>query len=300
MMKEKSSDKLYGAIEAGGTKFVCATGSGPDDLANEIRFPTTTPEETIGKTIAYFKEQLEQNSLSAIGIGSFGPIDIRPDSPTFGYITTTPKPGWANTNFLGKLKQALKLPIYFETDVNAAALGEHVWGAAKNLQNCLYLTIGTGIGGGAIVNGKLAHGFNHLETGHILIPQDPERDTFPGICPFHGNCLEGLACGPAIKKRWGESAEDLPPEHPAWELEADYLAKALVNYILTLAPQRIIMGGGVMAQDFIFPMIRKEVKRLLNDYVPLPEIFEHLENYIVPPKLGNRAGILGAIALAKR
>jgi len=299
-MKDKSSNKLYGAVEAGGTKFVCAIGSGPDDLANEIRFPTTTPEETIGRTIAYFQEHLEQRSLTAIGIGSFGPIDIRPDSPTFGYITTTPKPGWPNTNFLGKLKQELKLPLYFETDVNAAALGEFAWGAAKDLQNGLYLTIGTGIGGGAIVNGKLAHGFNHLETGHILIPQDTKRDPFPGICPFHGNCLEGLACGPAIEKRWGARAENLPPDHPAWELETDYLAKALVNYILTMAPQRIIMGGGVMAQDFIFPMIRKEVKRLLNDYIPLPEIFERLEDYIVPPKLGNRAGILGAIALAKQ
>lgn len=298
-MQKNETKRIYGAIEAGGSKFVCAIGCGPDDLSNEIRFPTTTPEETIGKAIAYFQGQMKIHSLAAIGVGSFGPIDIRPGSPTFGYITTTPKPGWANTNFLGTLRKELDIPIYFDTDVNAAALGEHTWGAAQNLQSCLYLTVGTGIGGGAIVNGQLLHGFNHPEPGHLLLPQDKTRDPFPGTCPFHGNCLEGLASGPALEKRWGRPAENLPADHPAWKLEAEYLALALANYILTLAPQRIIMGGGVMGQAHIFPLIRKEVKRLLNNYLAIPEVFDHLEDYIVPPLLGNRAGILGAIALAE-
>jgi fructokinase len=291
--------KVYGGIEAGGTKFVCAMGSGPDDLNNEIRFPTTNPEETIGRAINYFKEQQKKYSLEAIGVGSFGPVDLRPGSPTYGYITTTPKPGWKNTEFMGRLQRELNLPVYFETDVNAAAFGEYQWGAGQNLESLLYLTIGTGIGGGSIVNGRLLHGFNHIETGHILLPRDKERDPFEGICPFHGDCLEGLASGPAIEKRWGKKAESLPADHPAWELETDYLAAGLVNFLLTLAPERIIMGGGVMSEPYLFPMIRKKVKKLLNNYIHLPEIIDHIDEYIVPPLLGKHTGILGAIALAK-
>lgn len=299
-MKKKPLSPRCGGIEAGGSKFVCAVGSGPQDLRNEVRFPTAAPEETLDRAVAYFREQHRERPLTAIGVGSFGPVDARRGSPTFGYITTTPKPGWANTDFAGRLERALGLPVYFDTDVNAAAFGEHTWGAARNLHDFLYLTVGTGVGGGAMANGRLLHGFNHIEAGHIRVPHDRDRDPFPGNCPFHGDCLEGLASGPALEQRWGCRAETLPPEHPAWELEAEYLAHAAVNFLLTLAPQRIILGGGVMEQRQLFPLIRQKVSRLLNNYIPLPEIAAHLDQYIVPPELGNRAGILGAIALAQK
>ncbi|MBM3144018.1 MAG: ROK family protein [Chloroflexi bacterium] len=288
---------LYGGIEAGGAKFVCAVGTGPADIRAEARFPTTTPAETIGRAIAFFEAH---GKLSAIGVGSFGPLDPNPDSPTFGHITTTPKPGWAYTDFLGALRAAYDVPIGFDTDVNAAALGEHRWGAAQGLDTFIYLTIGTGIGGGAMVEGKLLHGMMHPEMGHIRIPHDREQDPFEGICPFHGDCLEGLASGPAMESRWGARAEDLPEGHPAWELEAVYLAYALVNYITILAPQRIILGGGVMKQEHLFPLARAKTRELLNNYLQLPEILEETDNFIVPPGLGLRAGVLGAIALAHR
>ena len=285
----------YGGIEAGGTKFVCAVGTAPDDV-RETRFPTTTPDESIHRAIAFFREQPR---IAAIGIASFGPIDLHPDSPTFGYITTTPKPGWANTDLAGAIKRALGVPVGFDTDVNVAALGEQRWGAAQGLDTFIYLTIGTGIGGGGLSSGKLLHGLIHPEMGHIRLPHDLARDPFPGSCPYHGDCLEGLASGPALEKRWGVRAETLPPDHPAWELEAHYLALALVNFICTLSPQRIIMGGGVMEQAQLFPLIRREVQQLLNGYVQSPAIIENIDAYIVPPGLGKRAGVLGAIALAE-
>ena len=285
----------YGGIEAGGTKFVCAVGTAPDDV-RETRFPTTTPDESINRAIAFFREQPR---ITAIGIASFGPIDLHPDSPTFGYITTTPKPGWANTDLAGAIKRALGVSIGFDTDVNVAALGEQRWGAAQGLDTFIYLTIGTGIGGGGLSSGKLLHGLIHPEMGHIRLPHDLARDPFPGACPYHGDCLEGLASGPALEKRWGARAETLPPDHPAWKLEARYLALALVNFICTLSPQRIILGGGVMEQAQLFPLIRREVQRLLNGYVQSPMIIENIDAYIVPPGLGKRAGVLGAIALAE-
>jgi len=290
--------ELYGGIEAGGTKFVCAVGSGPEEIKAETRFPTTTPEETIGKAIQFFQEQKEP--LKAIGIGSFGPVDPNPSSPTFGYITTTPKPGWATTSLVGKIKSALELPIGFDTDVNAAALGEHRWGAAQGMDTFVYLTIGTGIGGGAMVNGNLVHGVMHPEMGHILLPRDPEQDPFEGICPYHGDCLEGLACGPAIEARWGQRGETLGEGHPAWKLEAHYLALGLVNIITILSPRKIIMGGGVMEVGFLFPLVRQEVQTTLNRYIQVPEILDGIETYIVPPKLGGKAGVLGSIALAQQ
>ncbi|MCX7839540.1 MAG: ROK family protein [Anaerolineae bacterium] len=284
---------MYGAIEAGGTKFVCAVGTSPNDL-RETRFATTTPDETIARAIEFFRAQ---SRVAAIGIGSFGPIDLHRDSPTYGYITTTPKPGWRNTDLVGAIRRALDVPVAFETDVNAAALGEHRWGAARGLDTFIYLTIGTGIGGGGLVSGKLMHGLIHPEMGHIRLPHDLTRDPFPGACPFHGDCLEGLASGPALEKRWGARAETLPADHPAWELEAHYLALALVNYICTLSPQRIILGGGVMEQAQLFPLIRREVVQLLNGYIQSPAIIEQIDTYIVPPALGARAGVLGALAL---
>ncbi len=290
--------QLLGGIEAGGTKFVCAVGSGPDDIRAETRFPTTTPAETIGRAIAFFREQAERWPLAAVGVAAFGPVDPHPDSPTFGFITTTPKPGWANTDLAGEIGRSLALPVGFDTDVNGAALGEYRWGAGQGLDTFIYLTIGTGIGGGGMARGQLLRGLVHPEMGHIRLPRDPAIDPFPGICPFHGDCLEGLACGPALRARWGQPAETLPADHPAWELQAHYLALALNNFICTLSPQRIILGGGVMSQPFMFPLLRAKVQALLNGYVQHPALLTAIEDFIVPPALGHRAGVLGAIALA--
>ena len=290
--------QLYGGIEAGGTKFVCAVGTGPDDIRAERRFPTTTPEETIGQAVDFFREH---DGLTAVGIASFGPLDPNPRSETFGYITTTPKPGWANANLGGAVSEALgSIPFGFDTDVNGAALGEWRWGAGQSLDTFIYLTIGTGIGGGAMVNGRLAHGLIHPEMGHIRLPRDTSFDIYTGHCPYHGDCFEGLACGPAIEARWRQPAYTLPDDHPAWDLEAHYLAMALVNFICTLSPQRIIMGGGVMEQKQLFPLVRQKVLALLNGYVQSSRILEEIDSYIVPPGLGNQAGVLGAIALAQQ
>ncbi len=289
--------EVYGGIEAGGTKFVCAVGTGPDDIRAETRFPTTTPAETVGRTLEFFRPY--RDDLLALGIASFGPVDPNPSSPTFGSITTTPKPGWAHTDLVNMIRRELDLPVGFDTDVNGAALGEHRWGAAQGLDTFIYLTIGTGIGGGGMVGGKLMHGLVHPEMGHIRLPRDPEVDPFSGICPFHGDCLEGLASGPALKARWGQPAQTLPADHPAWPLQAHYLALALMNFICTLSPQRIIIGGGVMDQAQLFPLVRTGVQELLNNYVQTPEILERIDSYIVPPALGGRAGVLGAIALAQ-
>lgn len=287
--------ELFGGIEAGGTKFVCTVGTGPDDLQAENRFATTTPTETIGQAIAFFEAH---QPLAAIGIASFGPIDPDPASSKYGYITTTPKEGWADTDFAGTISRALKLPVGFDTDVNVAALGEHRWGAAQGLDTFIYLTVGTGLGGGGLVNGRFMHGLIHPEMGHIRLPRHPD-DSFGGVCPYHGDCLEGMTTGPALAERWGQPAETLPPDHPAWEIEAHYLAYGLVNFICTLSPQRIIMGGGVMEQRHLFPMIRQKTQQLLNGYIAAPVILEKIESYIVPPGLGNKAGVLGAIALAQ-
>jgi fructokinase len=286
---------LYGGIEAGGTKFVCAVGTSPDNL-RAIRFPTTSPTETIERALEFFRTQ---PPIVALGIASFGPIDLHPESKTWGYVTTTPKPGWANVDLAGAIRRALNVPVAFDTDVNAAALGEHRWGAAHGLDSFIYLTIGTGIGGGGLSAGKLLHGLIHPEMGHLRLPHDWAHDPFPGACPYHGDCFEGLASGPAIEKRWGQRGETLPVNHPAWELEAHYIALALVNYICVLSPQRIILGGGVMEQAQLFPLIRREVIELLKGYIQSPTIVERSEEYIVPPGLGTRAGVLGAIALAE-
>ncbi|KAB8141959.1 ROK family protein [Chloroflexia bacterium SDU3-3] len=288
---------LYGAIEAGGTKWVCAVGTGPDDIRDLVRFPTTTPEETLGQAVAFFSSMPD---LAALGIGSFGPVDLHRSSPTYGYITTTPKPGWTNTEVAGVFARALGVPVAFDTDVNAAALGEHRWGAAQGLESCVYITVGTGIGGGVFVQGRLLHGLLHPEIGHMLLPRDPQRDPYTGACPYHGDCLEGLAAGPALLGRYGQRGETLPPDHPAWELEAHYLALACANLVLTLSPQRIILGGGVMHQPSMFPMLRAELLRVLGGYVRMPQIEQQIESYVVPPALGDRAGVLGALALAQQ
>jgi fructokinase len=289
---------VFGAIEGGGTKFVCAVGTTPNDLAI-TQFSTESPAPTIARAVAFLKESAGAR-LQAVGIGSFGPVDLRPSSPTFGCITSTPKPGWQNYDFAGAVRRALGVPVGFDTDVDAAALGESRWGAAQSVTDFLYLTIGTGIGGGAIVNGQILHGLIHPEVGHIRIPHDWQRDPYSGCCPFHGDCLEGLACGPAIEKRWGKPAHELPVEHPGWALEAHYLALGLANWVCTLSPKRMVLGGGVMQQPWLFPLIRRELLRLLNGYVRATELIENIEQYVVPPKLGNRAGIAGALVLAEQ
>lgn len=292
--------QLFGGIEAGGTKFVCAVGSGPGDIRAETRFATTLPYATLEQAIDFFRQQQEQHGpLGGIGIASFGPLDPRPGSSTFGYITSTPKPGWRNTDFVGPIQRALGVPVGFDTDVNVAALGEARWGAAQGLDTFIYLTVGTGIGGGGLVNGQLLHGLVHPEMGHICLPHDRTADPFEGMCPFHRDCFEGLASGPALERRWGQHAEGLPADHPAWELEAHYLALALSTFICTLSPQRIVLGGGVMDQRHLFPLTRAKAQQLLNGYVQSPHILEKMDEYIVPPALGARAGVLGAIALAQ-
>ena len=276
----------FGGVEAGGTKFICGVGSGPEDLET-AEFPTTMPAETLAAVISFFRARLP---IAALGIGSFGPIDTKPSSPTFGFITSTPKAAWRNFDFAGAMRRALDVEVAFDTDVNAAALAEFQWGAARECSNFLYVTVGTGIGAGAFVAGRLLRGWSHPEMGHIFVPHDRARDPFPGNCPFHANCLEGLAAGPAIEARWGPAAHLLADGHPAWELEADYLALGIVNWTYTLAPELVILGGGVLRRQELLPLVRKNVAHLLNGYLATPEI--------VRPKLGDQAGVLGAIALA--
>jgi len=283
-------------LEGGGTKFICAVAAGPEDILARASFPTTTPEETIGKALSFFKEH---EPFGALGIATFGPCDLDPHSPTYGHITRTPKAGWENVNLLGIFRRAFAVPIGFDTDVNAAALGEWKWGAGKGLESVVYITVGTGIGGGGVINGRMLHGLVHPEMGHIRIPRAP-GDSFPGNCPYHGDCLQGLAAGPAIEARWGKRAEELPQDHPAWSLEASYLALAINDLICVVSPERVILGGGVMHQRHLFPLIRQEVQRLLNGYVQSPRIIEKIDEFIVPPGLGDRAGVSGAIALAEQ
>lgn len=275
---------------------MCAVGSGPDDIRAQERFDTTLPAETIGRCVEFLQRF---DGLAAVGVAAFGPLDLHASSSTYGFITSTPKAGWRNTDLAGAISGALGLPVGIDTDVNGAALGEWRWGAARELDNFLYLTVGTGIGGGAFVNGSVVHGLLHPEMGHIRVPHDLATDPFTGSCPFHGDCLEGLATGVAMEKRWGQKAETLPAAHPAWELEAHYLALALANYVCVLSPQRIIMGGGVMSQPQLLPLVRRKLVAVLNGYVQAVEILEHTDRYVVAPALGSRAGVLGALALAQ-
>ena len=291
---------LYGAVEAGGTKFVCAVATGYDKILSEISFSTETPEKTLAKVVNYFMDYQQRSGtkLSAIGVGCFGPVDLQKTSETYGYITTTPKQGWRNVDITGFLEKQLNLPIGFDTDVNAAAFGEYLWGAGRELDVILYLTVGTGIGGGLYVHGKPLHGLMHPEMGHVLIQQDKAIDPFAGCCPYHSGCLEGLASGRAVDLRWGAHASQLPDNHQAWELEADYLSQGLMNYILVVSPQKIIIGGGLMHKTVLYTLIRKKVIEKLNSYIPVPMIQKNIDNYIVSPGLGTKSGIYGAIGLA--
>lgn len=282
-----------GGIEAGGTKFVVGVGSSPADLVT-TQVLTTSPAETLAKVCDWLEDQ---GPVAALGIASFGPVDLRPGSATYGHITTTPKPGWANTDLVGDVRRRLAVPVAFDTDVNGAALGEWCWGAGQGLSDVVYLTVGTGIGGGALVGGRLLHGLLHPEMGHMRVLRHP-HDRFPGACPFHGDCLEGLASGPALAGRWGRPGEQLADaDEPVWEVEAHYLAHAVANLVCTLSPQRVILGGSVMRRQALFPLVRRRVQRLLAGYVQAPELVDGIDAFIVPPALGDRAGVLGAIAL---
>ncbi len=295
-----NNTRSFGAIEAGGTKFVCMVGSGPEHVEAQVRIPTTTPAETLHKVIEFFQPYVRGPKIEAIGIGSFGPIDLTPGSSTYGFITATPKPGWSNTDMLGILQDELKVNVAMDTDVNAAALGEFRWGASKDCDPSLYLTIGTGIGGGYIKDGKPLVGLLIPEMGHIHVKHDLDLDPFPGSCSFHGDCFEGLASGPALQKRLKVRGETISENHSFWEIEASYIASALATYILVLSPKRIILGGGIMQRLFLFPMIKRKVQEELNGYVQSPSLLDDIEAYIVPPGLGDQSGVLGALAMAQR
>ena len=289
-----SAGLRLGGVEAGGTKFVCAVGTSPDDVVVES-FPTASPDATLQDVVAFFRA----GSPAAVGIGSFGPLELDTGSATYGHITSTPKPGWRHFDLAGTIARALGVPVGFDTDVNAAALGEGRWGAARGLTDFLYLTVGTGIGGGAVVGGTVLHGLVHPEMGHIRVPHDRLRDPFTGSCPYHGDCLEGLASGPAIERRWGLPAAEIPDDHPAWELAAEYLGLGLATWVCTLSPQRIVMGGGVMRRKRILPLVRRELQRLLGMYIESDALAD-LDCYVTAPLLGDRAGVLGALVLAER
>jgi fructokinase len=288
----------FGGIEAGGTKWVCAIGDGDATLLESETFPTTTPSETISHAARFFQAR---SLPSAIGVASFGPIDIEPSSPTWGHLTTTPKPGWAGIDLVATLGAALEVPLALNTDVNAAAIAEAKWGAAVGLATSCYITVGTGIGGGVIVDGRLLHGLLHPELGHMRIPHDCERDPFAGACPYHGDCFEGLASGEAIRKRWGRQGEELSDD-AVWQLESEYLALGIMNVICALSPQRVVLGGGVMSQPTLLPLVRARLEELLAGYFHAPELATAgaIADYVVPAALGDQAGILGAIELARR
>ena len=282
----------YGALEAGGTKMVCAIGREDGTILEQITLPTKSPDETVPGIIAYFKDK----GIAALGVACFGPVDLDKSSPSYGHITTTPKPGWGDYDIVGVLKDALGVPVGFDTDVNGSLLGEVTYGASKGLSDVVYITIGTGIGGGVMSNGKLLHGMMHPELGHMLM-RPHHSDNYAGRCPYHKNCFEGLASGPAIEERWGAKGIELTDRTEVWELEAYYIGQAIANLILTLSPKRVILGGGVMHQQKLFDMVRKEVVRQLNGYIKAA-LLDDIGNYIVPASLNDDQGIMGCIRLA--
>lgn len=283
-----------GALEAGGTKMVCAIGDESGKIYEQVSIPTETPEITMPKLISYFEER----KIEALGIGCFGPIDPDKKSETYGYITSTPKLAWADYSIVGTMEKSLMIPVGFDTDVNGSVLGEVTFGQAKGKKCVVYVTIGTGVGAGIYIEGKLLHGMLHPEAGHILLTQRQD-DTYEGTCPYHKTCLEGLAAGPAIEERWGRKAVELKDDARVWDLEAYYIAQAIVNYILILSPQMIILGGGVMHQEQLFPKIRSYVKKMMNGYIKTKEMAD-LDHYIVPASLHDDQGIMGALELGRR
>ncbi|MBR6029613.1 MAG: ROK family protein [Clostridia bacterium] len=287
--------KTYGALEAGGTKMVLAALDETGRFLARKSLPTRTPEETMPEMIAFFREQ----DVSALGIGSFGPLQLNPAAPDYGAITATPKLAWRNYPLLRRFEEALGVPVGIDTDVNAAAMAEAALGAARGLDNCLYVTVGTGVGGGLVIAGKPVHGLIHPEIGHIPVRPEPGDPMPEGVCPSHGSCLEGMASGPSIGRRWGCPAQELPPDHPAWALEAAYLAQLCATALLAFSPEKIILGGGVMQQTALFPLIRAKTAALLNGYLVHPAIQSGMEDLIVPPALSPDSGILGSWLIAK-
>jgi fructokinase len=285
-----------GGIEAGGTGWSCAVGDGEGAIERAESFATTTPAETLARALAFF---VAGEPPEALGVGSFGPIELHRDSPRWGQITTTPKPGWADTDVVGPLRAGLAVPVAFDTDVNAAAVGEARWGAGRGLESFAYVTVGTGIGGGVVANGRPLHGLVHPEPGHVRIPHDRGRDPFAGSCPFHGDCLEGLASGTALRQRWGARGEELGGRPEVWELEAEYLALGLANLVLTLSPQRIVLGGGVASAPGLLELVRGRLPGVLAGYVGAPQLGAGIDDYLVAPELGKRSGVLGAIELGR-
>ena len=289
--------RLFGAVEAGGTKIVCAIGDESGALRTESRFPTADPDSTLAKVHDFFKAACGDLAPAALGVACFGPVVLERQSANYGFIGKTPKAGWSNTDVAARLAREFSCPVGFDTDVNAAALAEHRWGAGRDTRNLVYVTVGTGIGGGVLIEGAPLHGLMHPEIGHIH-PRRHELDSsFAGVCPFHGDCLEGLASGPSILARTGSELQHLDAGHVQWEIEADYLAQLCAQLVLTVSPQRIIMGGGVMAER-LFPLVRRRTLHWLGGYIDRGEILTHIERYIVPPALGARAGVLGALCLA--
>jgi fructokinase len=289
--------KLYGGVETGGTWCVCALGTGPGEIADEQTFRTGEPGETLERIAAFFERGPKPEAL---GIGSFGPVDLDLQSPTWGNVTSTPKPGWAHTAVATVLRDRLAVPVHFTSDVTAAALGEHRWGAGRGLDSLCYLTVGTGIGAGLLTDGRPVSGLVHPEVGHLRVPHDRRRDPFDGVCPMHGDCWEGLACGPAIAERWGQPPGELPDEHPAWALEADYVALGVHAIVSVASPQRVIAGGGVMDRTGLRAAVRTRLRELNAGYLETPMLDARIDEYLVSPELGDRAGVLGAIALAQR
>lgn len=292
--------RFFGAVEAGGTKFIVAIGSERGEICALERFPTADPVATLAVTHAFLRQRSRDlGRLAAIGVASFGPVELDKASAHYGFIGQTPKAGWSGTDIAGALAREFFCPIGFDTDVNAAALAEHRWGAARDVTNLVYLTIGTGIGGGVVVNGAPIHGLMHPEIGHIYPRRHVLDAGFDGVCPFHHDCLEGVASGPAILARTGASLQELDETHPQWEIEADYLGQLCAQLVVTVSPQRIIMGGGVMSQArLLLPLIRPRLQHWLGGYIDRSEILSGLDRYVVAPELGDRAGILGALALA--
>ena len=295
-------EKAFGAIELGGTKTFVLIAKNRSKIYSRKIFPTLSPEQTIKDITKYFQDQAKAFNvkLESIGIGSFGPLDLDPESKTFGYITSTPKQGWQFTNIKGKIENFLQVPVIIDTDVNTSALGEFLSLSKQDINCFVYITIGTGIGGGFIINGELVHGLVHPEFGHIKIPHDKRIDPFVGICPYHRDCFEGLASGPALKERWHISPSLLPKKHMAWELEAHYISLALMNLICTISPQKIILGGGVMHQSHLFEKIHQKTQLLLNNYIKSKYLEDHIRDYITPPQLKDNSGIFGALDLAKK
>lgn len=288
--------KLCGGVETGGTWCVCALGTGPDDVRAREQFPTTTPDETLERIVEFFRKH---SPPEALGVGSFGPVDVDRNSAGWGHVTTTPKPGWQRTPVATVLRDRLNVPVVFDTDVNAAAVGEQRWGAGRGCPSVCYLTVGTGIGAGLIINGNPVHGLVHPEVGHLRIPHDTRRDPFDGNCPVHGDCWEGLASGPAMAQRWGDPPAELPDDHPGWPLEAEYLALGILSIVCVASPHRVIAGGGVLQRPKLLPMARDRLRDLLGGYLDTPLLGVEIDEYLVSPALGDDAGVLGAIALAQ-